>query len=88
MTTTNGLTIQDIKEAIHKYDLLIHPYIIYCHPSVKDLLKECLGDTQMIEDIPWIEKDKVYLFDRAKIEEENKKWFEGFVDYKNIEEYV
>lgn len=81
---TTMYSIQDIKEAVHKYDLLIHPYIIYCHPSIKDQLKEWLGNTQIIEDIPWIDKDKVYLFDRAKIEKENKMFFDQFVNYKEI----
>ena len=81
---TSELTIEDIKEAIHKFDLLTHPYFIYCHPSIKDQLKKYLGDTQIIEDIPWIDKDKIYLFDKVKIEKENKMFFDQFVNYKDI----
>ena len=84
MTYTGNFSIEDIREAIHRFDLICHPYIIYCHPSVKDKLKECLGDTQMIEDIPWMEEDKVIVMDRAKLEEESKLFFDSFVNVKDI----
>ena len=77
-------TIEDIKEAIHKFDLLTHPYLIYCHPSDKDMLVEALGETQLIEYIPFVEKGKVIVIDRVKWEEEQKKFYDGFIDYKNI----
>lgn len=79
-----GCTVQDIQEALHKWDLISHPYLIYCHPSDKELIVEALGDTQLIEAIPFIEKGKAIVIDRAKWEEEQKKFYDSFVNYKII----
>ena len=77
------IKLEDIQDCLYRFDLINRPYIIYCHPSVKEQLEQ-LGDHLMIEDIPWMEKDKVIIIDRMKLEEENKKLFEKFADYKDI----
>ena len=79
-----GITLQEIQEVLHQWDLINHPYFIYCHPSDKELLVEALGDTQLIEAIPFIEKGKVIAIDRAKWEEERKEFYDSFVNYKII----
>ena len=84
MAYTKEITIQDIQEAIHKFDLIEHPYIIYCHPSDKEMLVEALGDAELIEDIPLMEKGKVLMLDRAKYEEEEKEFYKSFVECRDI----
>lgn len=78
------ITKQDILDALKKMDLALHPYLIYCHPSIKEQLKEWLGDDPLIESVPFIPEDKVLLIDRVKWEENMKEFYEGFIDYKNI----
>ena len=81
------IKLEDIQDCLHRFDLINRPYIIYCHPSVKEQLEQ-LGDHLIIEDIPWIEKDKIYVMDRIKLEEGYKNLFDKFVDYKDIGEFV
>ena len=80
------ITLQDIEEIFNKLDIIDRPYLIYCHPSVKEQLLTAIGNTQMIEEIPWMEPEKLIVIDRAKWEEERRKFFEGFIDYKKIGE--
>lgn len=77
-------TLQDLKDCLRRIDIKFRPYIIYCHPSDKELILSAIGDSHVIEDIPWMEPGKIIIMDRAKIEEEYENFFDGFVDYKEI----
>lgn len=81
-------TKQDLQDALHRIDLLIHPCIIYCNPNDKQIAQEAntaTGDKAIIEETPWMESGKILLADRDKIENYYKDMFESFVDYKEIE---
>ena len=81
-------TKQELQDALHRMDLLIHPYIIYCNPNDKELVQEAniaIGDKAIIEEIPWMESGEIILTDRDKIENYYKDMFESFVDYKEVE---
>lgn len=80
-------TKQELQDALHRMDLLIHPYIIYCNPNDKELIQEAnaeTGDKAVIEWIPWMEPGKILLADRDKIENYYKDMFESFVDYREV----
>lgn len=47
----SNLTIEDIKQAIHKVDLLKRPYIFFLHPDDAETVKAA---------IPWIEEEVVF----------------------------
>ena len=76
-------TIEDIKVAIHKGDLINKPYSLYYNPKDKEVLQEIIttptGDNLLPAEIPLIKPGQVLLIDRAKVED-----YYGFANYKNI----
>ena len=66
----NTFTLQDINDCLKRLYIALRPYIIYCHPSDKDLILSAICDSQIIEDIPWMEPGKIIVMNRAKIERE------------------
>lgn len=81
-------TIEDIKVAIHKWDLINRPYALYYHPNDKEAVQEIMatqvGDKLLPAETPLIKPGQVLLVDRAKVEDYYKEMFDGFVDYKEI----
>ena len=80
----NEFTIQDIENCLKRLDIAHRPYLIYCHPTDKEELLATISDSQMIEDIPWMEPGKLIAMDRVKLEKEYQKFFDSFVNYKEI----
>ena len=70
-----------LQDYIKKADILLRPYLIYCHPDDKKLVEEAIGDICVIDEILWVEQGKIIVMDRAKLEEMNKF---GFVDFRDI----
>lgn len=73
-----------LEDYIHKFDVLSRPYLIYCNPNDKQIIVDALGDSQVIEAIPWIESGKVLVLDRAKFEQQYMEWLNGMVDIREI----
>ena len=76
-------TKQELQDALHRADLLIHPCIIYCNPDDKELVKEAntaTGDKAIVKETPWIESGKIILADRDKIENHYKDIFKSFIE--------
>ena len=82
------MAIEDIKMAIHKWDLINKPYALYYHPNNKEVIQEIIatpiGDNLLPTETPLIKPGQVLLIDRAKIEDYYKEMFDGFVNYKYI----
>jgi len=68
-----SLTIEDIKAAIHKLDLVNKPYALYYHPNDKEVIQEIMatpvGDNLLSAETPLIQPGQVLLIDRAKVED-------------------
>ena len=81
-------TIEDIKAAIHRWDLINKPYSLYFNPKDKEVIQEIIatpvGDNSLLTETPLIQPGKVLLIDRAKVEDYYKEMSFQFVDYKDI----
>ena len=81
-------TIEDIKAAIHRWDLINKPYSLYYNPKDKEIIQEILatpvGDNLLPTETPLIQPGQVLLIDRAKVEDYCKEMSFQFVDYKDI----
>lgn len=88
MKMIQPLTIEDIKVAIHKWDLINKPYALYYHPNNKEVIQEIMttpvGDYLLSTETPLIQPGQVLLLDRAKVEVYNEEMSFQFVDYKDI----
>lgn len=88
MKMIQPLTIEDIKAAIHKWDLITRPYALYYHPNDKEVVREIMatpvGDNLLPTETPLIKPGQVLLVDRAKVEDYYKEMFDSFVSYKEI----
>ena len=73
------MTIEEIKQALHKADLALRPYIVYVNPSDAKAIKEALPEiekTIVIQETDAIESGKAIAIDREKLEA----WTYGNVD--------
>lgn len=67
----SNLTIEDIKQAIHKVDLIKRPYIAFLHPDDAEAVKACLPRIKeeiVIQPTPWVEKGKGVCIKREDLE--------------------
>ena len=84
------LTIEDIKAAIHKWDLISRPYALYYNPTDKEVIQVILatqtGDKLSPTETTLIKSGQVLVVDRVKVEDYYKEMFDGFVNYKDIGE--
>jgi hypothetical protein len=62
------MTLESIKQAIHKLDLINKPYALYANPSDAATVKDLIPDNVKLVEVPYVEKGKVYLMDRKAIE--------------------
>lgn len=65
------MTIEDIKEAIHKVDLIKRPYIAFLHPDDAEALKAALPRIEeeiVIQSTPFVEKGKGVAIKREDLE--------------------
>lgn len=88
MKMIEPFTIEDIKTAIHKWNLINKPYSLYYNPKDKEVVQEIMatptGDNLSPTETPIIKPGQVLLIDRAKIEDYYKEMSSQFVDYKDI----
>lgn len=81
-------TIEDIKVAIHRWDLINKPYSLYYNPKDKEVIQEIIatpvGDNSLLTETSLIQPGQVLLIDRAKVEDYYKGMGFQFVDYKDI----
>ncbi len=75
-------TIEDIKVAMHKLDLINKPYNLCYNPKDKEVVQGIIttpiGDNLLTFETPLIKPGQVLLIDRAKVEGYR------FVNYKDI----
>ena len=76
------MTIEDIKEAIRKADLLNRPYIVYGNSKTIDAIKSALPRIEeevVLEVVDFLEDGKTYAIKRQDLE----KWYSG-IDVKGV----
>ena len=64
-------TIEDIKQAIHKVDLIKRPYIAFLHPDDAEAVKACLPRIEeeiVIQPTSCVEKGKGVCIKREDLE--------------------
>ena len=71
------ITKEDIENAIHKVDLIHHPFILLVNPSEEDRFKEALKGTEFEEKVivqpdNVVEVGKAIIMDRKKLEDWGK----------------
>ena len=74
-----GITIEEIKQAIHKADLQLRPWIVFASPSDAKAIKEALPRIEeeiVIQETEAIENGKAIAIEREKLEA----WTYGNVD--------
>lgn len=74
------MTIGEIKQAIYKADLTLRPNILFVNPLDAKAIKNAIPDIDKIfalKESEFIEKGKVYLFDRRKWEDWTKQTVKG-----------
>lgn len=66
------MTIDEIKQALHKADLTMRPNILFVNPSdakaIKDAFPE-IDEKIVLKESEFIEKGKGYVIDRSKWDE-------------------
>lgn len=65
------MDINEIKQALHKADLLLRPYAIIAPPKYKDMLEDNFKDSHEIiisELIEEIAPDQIFIVDRRAVD--------------------
>ena len=60
----------DLLEAMHKADVLMQPYALYCNPADAEKLKEQIPNTVKLVPLSFVAQGASYLVDRAKLEKD------------------
>ena len=65
-----GMTIDEIKQALHKADLQLRPWIMFVSPSDAKAIKEALPRIEevVIQETDAIESGKAIAIERKKLE--------------------
>lgn len=66
-----GMTIDEIKQAIHKADLALRPWIVFASPSDAKAIREALPRIEekvVIQETDVIESGKAIAIEREKLE--------------------
>ena len=74
-----GMSIEEIKQAIHKADLTLRPWVVFASPSDARAIKEALPRIEeeiVIQETEAIENGKAIAIERKKLEA----WTYGNVD--------
>lgn len=69
--TTNNPTVDDIKQAIHKVDLINRPYIAFLHPDDAETVKAILPRIEeevVIQPTSYVERGKGVAIKREDLE--------------------
>lgn len=65
------MTVEELKFAIHKFDLVSRPCVIFIHPDDAELLKKSFPDIEksiVIQATSYVERGKCYLAKRKDLE--------------------
>lgn len=60
----------DFLEAIHKAEVLMQPYALYCNPADAEKLKGQIPNTVKLIPLSFVAQGASYLVDRAKLEKD------------------
>lgn len=74
-----GMSIEEVKQALHKADLALRPWIVFASPSDAKAIKEALPRIEeefVIQETEAIESGKTIAIEREKLEA----WIYGNVD--------
>ena len=74
-----GITIEEIKLALHKADLALRPWIVFASPSDAKAIREALPRIEeevVIQETETIESGKAIAIEREKLEA----WTYGNID--------
>lgn len=66
-----GMTVEEIKRALHKADLALRPNIVFVNPSDAKVIKETLPEiekTIVVQETEAIESGKAAVINREKLE--------------------
>lgn len=66
-----GMSIEEIKQTIHKADLALRPNIVFVNPSDAKTIKDALPEiekTIVIQETETIESGKAVVMEREKLE--------------------
>lgn len=69
------MTIEEIKQALHKADLALRPNIVFVNPSDAKTIKDALPEIDkkiVIKETEFVEQGKAYVIDRRKWDEWDK----------------
>ena len=67
-----GISIKEIKQAIHKADLQLRPWIVFANPIDAKAIKEALPRIEeevVIQETDAVESGKAIAIERKKLEE-------------------
>ena len=79
MTSVDGISLSELKQAVHKADILARPNVILCNPKDEYKLKNALDNIGGILIMPHgaVEEGKTYIINRQKLEEEILNAYKG-----------
>jgi hypothetical protein len=60
----------DFLEAMHKADVLMQPYALYCNPADAEKIKGQIPDSVKLIPLSFVAQGASYLVDRAKLEKD------------------
>ena len=66
------MTIDEIKQALHKADLTLRPNIVFVNPSDAKTIKDAVPEIDkkiVIKETEFVEQGKAYVIDRRKWDE-------------------
>ncbi len=67
-----GMTIDEIKQALNKADLILQPNIIFVNPSDAKAIKDAFPEIEkkiVLKESERVEKGKAYVIDRRRWDE-------------------
>lgn len=67
-----GMTLEELKQAIHKADLQLRPWIVFANPIDAKAIKEALPRIEeevVIQETDAVESGKAIAIERKKLEE-------------------
>ena len=74
------MTLDDIRKTIERVDKINRPYVVFCNPSVKEMLEKEVGHKYKVEESEMVHENQIIIVDREKLES----WKYGGVTMGNI----
>ena len=68
ITSTDGMTIEDIKLQLEKFDRMLRPNIVMCNPDDEQLLSEGIGDIAKVVASELVPAGSAFIINREKYE--------------------